>query len=136
MRRLGRHVRAPHRPRLAQVPRGRFVPAALRSRLNKTHKGGRPIRRAFARNGFENDSLSAARLDRCARYCLDPYPHPKHAKSHIPQRVPPCARPGDTESQPAGVLLAAPEASRLPPYLMQHRKGAMAEFFAYFTSSA
>jgi hypothetical protein len=81
-------------------------------------------------------STPLLRLERCARYCLDPYPYPKHARPFQLQTVPPCLSPNDGHSTPFGKVVSTPEVSSFPPFLIAERHNSMADFFQFFAASA
>ena len=85
----------------------------------------------IAKNGYENDTLSPERLDRCAKFCLEPTASmcqalavPCDWKHFLSRRVPPCLSRSDEQSRkiPGRLLVATTQlrspAFSLPPLLL------------------
>ena len=71
----------------------RRLSAAARSSLISQDMPRRPSWKptsGFQPNGYELDALNEARLERCARLCLDPYPQPRRPQAGKAQHVPGC----------------------------------------------
>lgn len=96
--------------------------------------GPRPQPKGFRKNGHERDALSAARLERCAWGCIDPYPGPSRSYEGA-KSVPPCLTLNTSGGRGAHGKLGLrlwqrPDASTLPP---SFSKSPYAELlFGYF----